>query len=133
MNRMPQPEPAIRGDDLQFRSAQHEELIRQEQRSNDAKREFLLNISHDIRTPMNAIIGFTDIALRQNPDEIVRRCLENISASSEHLLSLINDMLDISRASLYRAFTKLENDGFIEREGKTIMIKNREKMLSYYS
>lgn len=97
MNRMPQPEPTIRGDDLQCRNAQLEELIRQEQRSNDAKREFLLNISHDIRTPMNAIIGFTNIALRQNPDEAVRRCLDNISASSEHLLSLINDMLDISR------------------------------------
>ena len=97
MNRMPQPEPTIREDDLQYRSAQLEELIRQEQKSNDAKREFLLNISHDIRTPMNAIIGFTNIALKQNPDKAVRRCLENISASSEHLLSLINDMLDISR------------------------------------
>ena len=96
MNKQPQPEPTIRGDDLQCRNAQLEELIRQEQKSNDAKREFLLNISHDIRTPMNAIIGFTNIALKQNPDETVRRCLENISASSEHLLSLINDMLDIS-------------------------------------
>ena len=44
MNRKPQPEPALREDDLQFRSAQHEKLIRQEQKSNDAKREFLLNI-----------------------------------------------------------------------------------------
>ena len=97
MDNKPQPEPAVPEDDLQCRNARLEELIRLEQKSNDAKREFLLNISHDIRTPMNAIIGFTDIALRQNPDETVRRCLENISASSEHLLSLINDMLDISR------------------------------------
>lgn len=102
MNRKPQPEPAVPEDDLQCRNARLEELIRQEQKSNDAKREFLLNISHDIRTPMNAIIGFTNIALKQNPDEAVRRCLENISASSEQLLSLINDMLDISRVECGR-------------------------------
>ena len=65
--------------------------------ANSAKSAFLNNMSHDIRTPMNAIIGFTNIALKQNPGPEIRSCLEKISDSSEHLLTLINDVLDISR------------------------------------
>ncbi|MGN0906045.1 MAG: ATP-binding protein [Bullifex sp.] len=65
--------------------------------ANDAKSTFLNNMSHDIRTPMNAIMGFTSIALRQNPSPEVRNCLEKINDSSQHLLMLINDVLDISR------------------------------------
>ena len=67
------------------------------ERANAAKTTFLNNMSHDIRTPMNAIIGFTNIAGKHNHDEAVGNCLEKISKSSEHLLSLINDVLDISR------------------------------------
>lgn len=52
-------------------------------------------MSHDIRTPMNAIIGFTNIALKQDIQPEVKRCLEKINESSEHLLTLINDVLDI--------------------------------------
>ena len=65
--------------------------------ANAAKSAFLNNMSHDIRTPMNAIIGFTNIALKQNPNPEVRVCLDKIGDSSEHLLTLINDVLDISR------------------------------------
>ena len=65
--------------------------------ANAAKSAFLNNMSHDIRTPMNAIIGFTDIALKLDPKPEVRACLNKISDSSEHLLALINDVLDISR------------------------------------
>ena len=65
--------------------------------ANAAKSTFLNNMSHDIRTPMNAIIGFTNIALKHNPKPEVKSCLEKISDSSEHLLTLINDVLDISR------------------------------------
>ncbi|MGN0626089.1 MAG: ATP-binding protein [Oscillospiraceae bacterium] len=65
--------------------------------ANHAKTIFLNNMSHDIRTPMNAIIGFTNIALKQEPKPEVKNCLYKISTSSEHLLSLINDVLDISR------------------------------------
>ena len=63
-----------------------------------AKSEFLSNMSHDIRTPMNAIIGFTNLAI-QNPGdtEQVREYLGKILASSNHLLSLINDVLEMSR------------------------------------
>lgn len=65
--------------------------------ANKAKSTFLSNMSHDIRTPMNAIIGFTNIGLKQNPSQEIKNCLEKISNSSEHLLTLINDVLDISR------------------------------------
>ena len=65
--------------------------------ANAAKSAFLNNMSHDIRTPMNAIIGFTNIALKQNPPPEIRSCLDKISDSSDHLLALINDVLDISR------------------------------------
>ena len=63
-----------------------------------AKTTFLSNMSHDIRTPMNAIIGFASIAARHidNQDR-VQDCLEKIMSSSNHLLSLINDILDMSR------------------------------------
>ena len=65
--------------------------------ANAAKSTFLNNMSHDIRTPMNAIIGFTNIAMKQEPKPEVKACLEKIRDSSEHLLTLINDVLDISR------------------------------------
>ena len=65
--------------------------------ANAAKSTFLNNMSHDIRTPMNAIIGFTNIAMKHSPPPEIKNCLDKISDSSEHLLALINDVLDISR------------------------------------
>ncbi|MGN0244574.1 MAG: ATP-binding protein, partial [Lachnospiraceae bacterium] len=65
--------------------------------ANAAKSTFLNNMSHDIRTPMNAIIGFTNIAMKHSPSPEIKSCLDKISDSSEHLLALINDVLDISR------------------------------------
>lgn len=73
------------------------DALRMAEEANRAKTIFLSNMSHDIRTPMNAIIGFTNIALKQEPKPEVRECLEKIGESSEHLLTLINDVLDISR------------------------------------
>ena len=72
-------------------------LLRAES-ANSAKTTFLNNMSHDIRTPMNAIIGFTSLAASHidNKDK-VKEYLSKISTSSEHLLSLINDILDMSR------------------------------------
>ena len=62
-----------------------------------AKSAFLLSISHDIRTPMNAIIGFTNIALHQNTVSDIHDSLEKVQKSSNHLLSLLNDVLDFTR------------------------------------
>lgn len=69
----------------------------QAESANIAKTTFLNNMSHDIRTPMNAIIGFSNIALKHQPKPQVQSCLEKIRESSDHLLTLINDVLDISR------------------------------------
>lgn len=66
--------------------------------ANEAKSEFMSRMSHDIRTPMNAIIGMTEIAGRYLDDrERVTDCLEKIMVSSKHLLSLINEVLDMSK------------------------------------
>ena len=65
--------------------------------ANIAKTTFLNHMSHDIRTPMNAIVGFTDIAMKRKPDKEVENCLKKIRQSSEYLMTLINDVLDISR------------------------------------
>ena len=75
-----------------------QDALMQAQHANQAKTTFLSNMSHDIRTPMNAIIGFSTIAASHidNKDQ-VRDCLQKVLASSNHLLSLINDILDMSR------------------------------------
>lgn len=66
--------------------------------ANRAKSEFLSHMSHDIRTPINGIMGMTEIALKNVSDAArVEDCLGKISNSSQHLLSLINDVLDMSR------------------------------------
>ena len=84
--------------ELEKKNAELTEAVNNAETANRAKRTFLFNISHDIRTPMNAIIGFTDLA-EKNIDnkEKVGDCLDKITVSSRHLLSLINDVLDMSR------------------------------------
>ena len=72
-------------------------LAEQAQAASKAKSTFLSNMSHDIRTPMNAIIGFTNIALHQDSVPEMHNCLKKIEESSDHLLSLLNDVLDLSR------------------------------------
>ncbi len=66
--------------------------------ASEAKTRFLSSMSHDIRTPMNAIIGMTTIAIRRIDDkDQVSECLNQITRASNHLLTLINDILDISK------------------------------------
>ena len=66
--------------------------------ANHAKSEFLSSMSHDIRTPMNGIVGMTAIAMTNINDPVrVQDCLKKISLSSRHLLGLINDVLDMSK------------------------------------
>lgn len=78
----------------------HETIEREKIRaveSSLAKSRFLFNMSHDIRTPMNAIIGYTQLALKERSDDKVHDYLEKIDMSSGHLLALINDILEMSR------------------------------------
>lgn len=75
-----------------------QELKQQAILANKSKSEFLSNMSHDIRTPMNVIVGMTDIAISNINDPIkTEDCLNKIAKSSRHLLSLINDVLDMSK------------------------------------
>lgn len=75
-----------------------EEAAHAAEAANRAKSTFLSNISHDIRTPMNAISGFTTLAIRSmDQKEKVRDYLAKIQVSGDHLMSLINDVLDMSR------------------------------------
>lgn len=79
-------------------SSQLEEARRKAEAANEAKSAFLFNMSHDIRTPMNAIIGFSSMAKKymSNPEKLTD-CLNKIEMSGNHLLNLINDVLDMSR------------------------------------
>lgn len=73
-------------------------LNEQIEQANRAKTDFLFSMSHDIRTPMNAIIGYTDLAKKHIGDDLrVCDCLEKIEMSGNHLLKLINEVLDMSR------------------------------------
>ena len=83
---------------LQKSEQELKDALTQAESANAAKTAFLNNMSHDIRTPRNAIIGFTELASSQlEHPEKVRDYLGKIGMSSEHLLSLINDVLDMSR------------------------------------
>lgn len=75
------------------------QVVAAEKRSNEAKTNFLSAMSHDLRTPMNAIIGMTDIALHNRKDvpPAVQNNLEKIRLSSTHMLMLINDIMDIGK------------------------------------
>lgn len=75
-----------------------QEAKQEADKANRAKSEFLSNMSHDIRTPMNAIVGMTAIASANlDNQEQVKDCLKKITLSSRHLLGLINDVLDMSK------------------------------------
>ena len=83
---------------LEKNQTELEDALHMAQAANRAKTTFLSNMSHDIRTPMNAIIGFTGLAAKHIDDtERVREYLTTIARSSEHLLALINDVLEMSR------------------------------------
>ncbi len=113
-------------------NALHDALNAAEQ-ANRAKTTFLNNMSHDIRTPMNAIIGFTGLASSHLDDrEQVEDYLEKIRQSSDHLLSLINDILDMSRIESGKVtiFEKKENLSDIIHTIKDIVMNdiNRKHM-----
>jgi len=83
---------------LELQSKQLKEALDSAEKANQAKSDFLARMSHDIRTPMNAIIGMTAIAKAHiNEQERVLDCMEKIDGSSKLLLSLINEVLDMSK------------------------------------
>ena len=97
-------------------------MLESAQKANEAKTRFLFNMSHDIRTPMNAIIGFTNLAKKNSDNkEYFGECLDKVTVSAEHLLSLINEILDMSRIES----GKVE---IVKQPGD--IIKDQEKLLT---
>ncbi len=80
-----------------FQISIYKKLLKSTAEANKAKSEFLSNMSHEIRTPLNAIIGMNEIILRQSSDEEISSCALMVQNSSEALLNLVNDILDISK------------------------------------
>ena len=118
-----QAESRVKQQELEEKLALQEQLASQSQalsdalaeaeQANKAKTAFLSNMSHEIRTPMNAIIGLDSIALN-DPDisDRTREYLEKIGTSANHLLALINDILDMSRIESGRMVLKNEEFSF---------------------
>ena len=113
----------------------HDALAEAEHASR-AKTTFLSNMSHDIRTPLNAIIGFTSIAASHiDNKERVQDCLEKIMSSSNHLLSLINDILNMSRIESGKIVIQEKECNLSERVHNLVnMIRPqmRAKRLEFY-
>ena len=131
-------ENRIKQQDLEQRLALQENLkeaLAAAEQANKAKTVFLSNMSHEIRTPMNAIIGLDTIAL--NDPEIsqkTREYLTGIGTSAEHLLNLINDILDMSRIESGRMILKNEEFSFsklLEYVNTMISGQCSEKGLDY--
>lgn len=100
------------------------------QSANLAKTTFLNNMSHDIRTPMNAIMGYTELALQHiNEPEHISDYLKKIEESSEHLLNLINDVLDMSRIESGKMDKEEKDENILEivRNLRDIMKANADQ------
>lgn len=83
--------------ELEEQIARLENALQRAKENNEAKSRFLSNMSHDIRTPMNAIMGMTSIGLSHIDEKArVQDCLQKIQTASKHLMSLVNDVLDMS-------------------------------------
>lgn len=96
--------------ELESQSEKLNEALAAAEKANRAKSDFLSRMSHDIRTPMNAIIGMTDIAAAHiGEPEKTKDCLKKISLSSQHLLGLINDVLDMSKIESGKMVLRMEN------------------------
>ncbi len=100
------------------------EALRIAEEANYAKTAFLSRMSHDIRTPLNAIVGMSKIAeMRINDREGIEECLEKINSSSEYLLKLINDILDMSKIESGKMFLNKDEFDF------SSLIKNIESII----
>ena len=92
-----------------------EKAVEEAKRASEAKSRFLFNMSHDIRTPMNAIMGFSELLEKHADDrEKVLKYIDRIKASSSFLLSLINYVLEMARIESGEAELKLEAESFEE-------------------
>ncbi len=121
-----------------IKRSQQEEFLRRAKvmadTANKAKSEFLANMSHEIRTPMNAILGFSELLMEHIPDPVYREYLQGIRIGGENLLTLINDILDLSKIESGRLELRLETVNLSElcQEMQQIFgLKIKEKGLTF--
>ena len=112
-----------------------QEALAAAEHASQAKTSFLSNVSHEIRTPMNAIIGLNNIAMNDpTASDKVKEYLEQIGASSQHLLEIINDILDMGRIESGRMTIRKEEFSFLralEQVNTIISGQCRDKGISY--
>ncbi len=104
------------------------------EKANIAKSEFLANISHEIRTPMNAILGFSELLSKKNTDPTINDYLETIRTSGNTLLSLINDILDLSKIEARKMSIQYDyiNIGLVLTEVKEMFkLRAKEKEIDF--
>ena len=112
-----------------------QDALEKAQEASQAKTEFLSRMSHDIRTPMNAVINLTDLALQEPISDTVREYLEKSMVSSKFLLGLINDILDMSRIESGTMVMKKENltrTDFLNAVETVVMPLVREKNINFH-
>lgn len=102
--------------------------------ANSARNLFLSNMSHDIRTPMNAIMGFTSLAKTYKDEEKISECLDMISTASEQLMQILNDILEISRIESGKLWVEEEECNLVElfEQIRThMLVQASEKNISF--
>ncbi len=113
--------------ELQQQKVKAEDAAERAERSEKAKEEFLANMSHEIRTPMNAIMGMTRLLIEKEPKQTQLRYLNAIRQSSDNLLVIINDILDLSKIDAGKM--ELERVPFIVRN----LLGNLEEIMKFKS
>ena len=104
---------------LEMVNAELAEAVEAAEKATKAKSEFLSNMSHDIRTPMNAIVGITDLmAHDEETSDKLHTYIEKVRMSSRHLLSLINDVLDMSKIEASEVVLKQDTVSLAEQVGQ---------------
>lgn len=89
---------AVKMQESKIHTEELQSALRQADAANKVKGQFLMNMSHDVRTPLNTILGMTAIAKKEsNNKEKMNECVEKIDIAGKHLLSLVNDVLDMSQ------------------------------------
>ncbi|MDR0690042.1 MAG: response regulator [Spirochaetaceae bacterium] len=117
-----------------LREKERDTALAQAEQASQAKTIFLANMSHEIRTPMNAIIGMTTIA-KSSPDiERKEYCLDKIENASNHLLGVINDILDMSKIEANKfelSFTDFNFEKMLQKVVNVINFRMDEKQLNF--
>jgi PAS domain S-box-containing protein len=110
------------------------EAIKEAENANKAKSEFLANMSHEIRTPMNAVLGYTELLSSLLTDETQKNYIESIKSSGRSLLTLINDILDLSKieaGKLELEYDYVDSQFFFTEFEKIFALKAKEKGIKF--